>query len=405
MSESRPTKNRVLFVDDDPAFLQMVQRMMGLQSKGGWEILTAESASRAMGILQQGPVDLIVIDVQMPVVDGLQFLTLLNRRHPNLPKVVLTGFATEAYRVACLSNGAELFLEKPMTPADQQGLYSALNEVMKFQPAAEEGFQGVLRRVGLPDVIQMECLSTNSSVLEITGRNRSGRIYIRDGNIVHAESGSLQGEEAFQKLLCLRGGEFKLERYQEPAQQTIEAPWEFLVMEAARKRDELSGQPEREPEREVSAPDEPELPDGDATFQDEADFAAATSALGTVAAPPPAPAPAPKPPADVVPSAAATDEAAVAAAAAAAAAAGPARIIREFMVCGADGTVLHEWEVRNNDLWVNFIEFVSRKARGVAQTLPFGGFSRFEAAEGDERLITLVRQDRGVLVRCTEESD
>jgi CheY-like chemotaxis protein len=112
-STGQAGRRRVLFVDDDVKFLETVRELMIVLSDGHWEVLVAESASRAFAMLQEQPVDLVVIDVQMSVMDGIQMLSLLNRGHPNVQKVVLTGHASEKYRAACLSNGAELFLEKP----------------------------------------------------------------------------------------------------------------------------------------------------------------------------------------------------------------------------------------------------------------------------------------------------
>lgn len=387
MSQSGNAKRRVLFVDDDPGFLEMIQRVMTAHSQGAWDVLTAESASQAMGLLQKGPVDLVAIDVQMPVVDGLQFLTLLNRRYPNLSKVVLTGFASEAYRVACLSNGAELFLEKPMTAADQLALHGALTKVMNTQPEPEDGFRGVLRRVGLADVIQMECLSVGSSVLEISGARGGGRIYIQEGAIVHAEAGTHRGEAALQALLSLRGGEFRLEPFAAPPSHTIDAPWEFLLMEAAQKRDESGG--ELGGQDAVSSPPLAAC-DAVASVEPRDVLMDVEPVVASVVGGEEAPVVLPEleKPARVL-----------------AEVTGLRRAIEEVLICGGDGTVLHEWQVRNSDLWVNFIEFLSQKGRRLSQGLPLGTFDRFEAAEGDLRLIALVGNDRGVLVRCREEND
>src|SRR5947209_16521673 len=138
---------------------------MGHYAGANWEIHLANEAAQALAVLAANPVDLLVIDVHMPVMDGLQFLGLLHRKYPNLPKVVLTGDASEPYRSACLNGGAELFLEKPRAQGGWQSVYATLNELTRMQP--EEGFRGVLRRVGLQDVLQMECLGRNSSMLEI----------------------------------------------------------------------------------------------------------------------------------------------------------------------------------------------------------------------------------------------
>ena len=218
------TKRRILFVDDDPEFLQMADRLLRLWSKNALEVVTAQSASAALAILQDQPLDLVVIDVCMPVVDGLQFLSILNRRFPGLQKVVLTGFATDAYRAACLSSGAELFLEKPRTSEGMESVFATLNELARWKP--EPGFRGVLRRVGLIDIIQMECLGRSSSLLSVTAPRKSGSIYIRDGSIIHAECGESKGEEAFRELLSLASGDFRLNAYAEPAEETISVSWE-----------------------------------------------------------------------------------------------------------------------------------------------------------------------------------
>ena len=79
---------------------------------------------------------------------------------------MLTGLATEEKRSACLANGAELFIEKPRSSDGLKAVFAMLDELMTWKP--REGFQGMLRKVGLQDVIQMECLGRNSCVLEIS---------------------------------------------------------------------------------------------------------------------------------------------------------------------------------------------------------------------------------------------
>src|SRR5207253_7129971 len=122
-----------------------------------------------------------------------------------------------------------------------QDLFNALDELLKFQP--EEGFRGVLRRVGLQDVLQMECLARSSSVLEIVTEEFRGSVFVQDGQIIHAEVGEQSGEAAFNQLLSLNGGEFNHKPFSEPPARTISGSWEFLLMEAARKRDEANESP------------------------------------------------------------------------------------------------------------------------------------------------------------------
>ena len=165
---------KVLFVDDNLQFLEMIERVMGDWSQGEWQIFLAQNSGKALLILQEHAIDLAVVDVQMPVVDGIQFLALLNRKYPNVQKVTLSAYADDASRAACIGQGAELFLEKPRNPADLEIIFGTLRELARQKPVAR-GFRGVLRQVSLQDVIQMECLNRNSSILEVAVGNWTGQ--------------------------------------------------------------------------------------------------------------------------------------------------------------------------------------------------------------------------------------
>ena len=383
-SASPSAKRRVLFVDDDVMFLQTVQELMSVLSEGQWEVLAAESASRAFGLMQQQSVDLVVIDVQMGVMDGIQMLSLLNRGHPNVQKVVLTGHASDKYRAACLSNGAELFLEKPTDPSGWQSLHGVLNELVRFRP--EEGFRGVLRRVGLQDVIQMECLARSSSVLEVSNTRAAGMIYIDTGQIVHAQAGDATGEEAFTLLMSLSGGQFHLRPFTEPTARTLSGQWEFLLMEAARKSDEakqaaLEESPATTQEESAAA----EMERAMSSTLEEPPPAAVDQPLTPPTAPPSPPAP--PQPVPVLPLGVASRPR-----------------VDEMLICSAQGQVLYSWQCRNEERWVNFFEFISQRGQRLAQLLPVGEFDRLEVESGGARAVVIISDEHGVLVKSRREA-
>ena len=225
-----------LFVDDEEGFLTAVKQLFSSMSQGKWTIFTAQNHAQALDVLQNNRISVVVLDIGMPVMDGFQFLRLLQRTHPGQQVVMLTGQATPERRKMALENGVALFLEKPVAQNGYADIFATLDALAAAHP--QTGFRGTMRQVGLQEVLQMECLGRKSSILEIfTGKVR-GRIYICDGSIVQAESGALQGEAALYGLLALRGGEFNLLPFAEPAQRTISGHWEFLLMEAARLHDE-----------------------------------------------------------------------------------------------------------------------------------------------------------------------
>ncbi|PYM11293.1 MAG: hypothetical protein DME18_14375 [Verrucomicrobia bacterium] len=383
-----PTKlTTILFVDDDPGFLEAIQNLMRAYSEGKWEVLVALDAAGALALIREQKIDLLVIDLHMPVMDGLQFLALLHRKYPQILKVALTGDATEPYRAACLSNGAELFLEKPATREGWLSIYSALNELVRLQP--EEGFRGVLRRVGLQDVLQMECLARSSSVLEVSTAQSHGSIFVKDGQIIHAQAGDLTGEAAFDFLMSLGGGQFHLKPFAEPPARTLSGSWEFLLMEAARKRDEAGDPLKISPFPSVTP-------------------AAAESSAGTlVSQPSPVPAQAKaalpaacseasEPVSETVP---ALDE-------------GPAvrspepdealrPKIEEVLICSAQGDVLYEWQCADVNARIRFLQFLSQKSWQLRQGLPTGHFERLEIEGLKTRIVTQVEPDRALFVRAS----
>ena len=226
----------VLLVDDSLAFLEAFSALCETFSNNTWEVHSAPTADRALAILQEHPIDLAVLDIGMPMVDGIQLLGIVHRRYPGLKIAVMTGNATENNRSTCLANGAELFIEKPVSSDGTKVVFNLLHDLVSW--AHREGFSGALRQVGLQEVVQMECIGGHSSILEIRNPQMRGQIYIESGTVTHAVVGTLSGKQAFCKLLCLRGGEFQVKPFEAPEQRTVQERWELLLMDAARVCDE-----------------------------------------------------------------------------------------------------------------------------------------------------------------------
>ena len=397
---SAPDK-KVLFVDDNPQFLELTVEIMARHAEGSWEIFTAQNVGQAMNLIGEKQISLVVLDVHMPVVDGMQFLSLLNRKHPNVLKAVLTADSSEMHRTICMSRGAELFLAKPQSDSEWRSIFDSLNAVGRFQP--QEGFRGVLRRVGLQDVLQMECLSRNSALLEISTKELRGYVYIYEGQIIHAEAGDRSGPEAFNFLMGLTGGEFAQKPFVNPERRTITDSWEFLLMEAARKRDESLGGEESLDSEAPQTTDVPQHPvrngNGNgapaASRWGDTPLSQIGSARSQLQSPPRKQAPRPPEPQTnfftrmPVPNAVDAHRPEVA----------------EFIIFSSQGDLLYEWQCHDVNARVNFLEFLSQKARLLCQGLPIGHFERFEVFGSKSRIITQMENDHAVFVRTNVATD
>src|SRR5438105_13475587 len=87
-AQSTQKHKQFLFVDDDHGFLADIKDIFGEMSRGSWKIFTADNHAQALAILQKNRIDVVVLDVDMPVMDGLQFLRLLGRTDPGLQVVM-----------------------------------------------------------------------------------------------------------------------------------------------------------------------------------------------------------------------------------------------------------------------------------------------------------------------------
>jgi CheY-like chemotaxis protein len=237
---SVPTRSRrILLVDDNTQFTDVLKAHLVSKRDPSWIVHAAENYSVALSCLKANPMDLVVLDIAMPVMDGLQLLTMLKRAHPSLPVVLLGGFVTPENRDYALKHGAALVLNKMDLAEGFDSIYPALEATAEMP---DEGFKGMVRKVGLTELLQLECLGRKSSVLEINGADASGRIYISEGSIIHAEFGGIFGEKALARLFGLKGGEFHLKAFTQPPRQTIDGQWEALLMEAAQTSDEQAGE-------------------------------------------------------------------------------------------------------------------------------------------------------------------
>jgi len=126
-------KHHVLFVDDSMAFLEMFGELCSTLSNKTWEIHSATTADRALAILKENQVALVVLDIRMPMLDGIQLLGIIKRRYPDVKAAIITGNANETNRAAALSNGAELFIEKPVSADGIKVVFNMLNDLVSWE--------------------------------------------------------------------------------------------------------------------------------------------------------------------------------------------------------------------------------------------------------------------------------
>ncbi len=100
----------VMVVDDDPAILEVTQ--LALERAHEISVLPVSSSREALNVLQKSSFDVIVLDYDLPEINGIEFLKILRSKGDVTPVIIFTGVGREHAAIAALNNGANFFLQK-----------------------------------------------------------------------------------------------------------------------------------------------------------------------------------------------------------------------------------------------------------------------------------------------------
>jgi two-component system KDP operon response regulator KdpE len=106
--------NRILVVDDENRYLRLLQINLATE---GYEVTTATNGAEAIDIITSRPIDLVLMDIVMPKLDGISTLERI-RQFTNIPIIMLTGRNSEEDKVRCLNLGADDYITKPFSATE-----------------------------------------------------------------------------------------------------------------------------------------------------------------------------------------------------------------------------------------------------------------------------------------------
>ncbi|MBW1979874.1 MAG: sigma 54-interacting transcriptional regulator [Deltaproteobacteria bacterium] len=100
----------ILIVDDEKNYLQVLEALL---LDEGYEVHTAESAEGGLDIVASHDLDVVITDMKMPGIDGIEFLSEVRTRQPDLPVIMMTAYATVEKAVEAMKKGAFDYITKP----------------------------------------------------------------------------------------------------------------------------------------------------------------------------------------------------------------------------------------------------------------------------------------------------
>lgn len=221
---------KILIVDDEEDMVWSLQKNLGTDILD-LDIFTARSGEEAIELLRSIPMDLIITDIRMPGMSGLDLLLETKKISPQTRVIIMTAYPSPEFKKDALCRGCLHFIEKPFDIRD-------LRAVVRQALEEDKGFKGTVTGIELTDIVQINCISRVTAALRVRTVDREGILFFKDGRIVHAICGNYEGEEAFYEILGFEGGTLESIRGAESPVVSIDRGFEALLMEGLRRLDE-----------------------------------------------------------------------------------------------------------------------------------------------------------------------
>ena len=217
----------VLIVDDDATLRDSLAREV---RAWGFDVFVEGSAEAALTLLHRCTIDVMVTDLRMGGLDGIDLIRAARLESPKTQTLLMSAFATARDQQLATEHGTVRVLCKPFTPAQlRHGLREALD--------SRQGFRGVVHGLSLLDMLQLFHLSRRSVTLTIGGKP-PGHVHFDKCEIVHATYGAYSGRDALLHILRNESGTISSSMLEPQTPRTISSSFEGMLVHLLSQIDE-----------------------------------------------------------------------------------------------------------------------------------------------------------------------
>lgn len=244
--QATTTPADVLVVDDSPVYLE---RTASVARNLGHRVRTAKNGLEAIGMLMKEPADIVLSDVQMPMMDGWQFLRIVRSR-PTLartPVIFLTTLTGETERLKGYQLGVDDYVGKPFDDAELALRIGRALERTKRRPvsSADRGaLSGDLSMVSLASVLSFIEIERRSGALLVISEPRIATLHVVSGSVhrvdLSGDAPELTGLDRLFYVLDWKKGRFEFGARETDVPDELGVPTSFALIEHARRSDEGS---------------------------------------------------------------------------------------------------------------------------------------------------------------------
>ena len=215
-------EKKILIVDDEEDLTWGISRNL-LNSGYNFDVHCAKDGDSAFEKLEKNTYDLVISDFRMPGCNGLELILDVRQRNPETEIILMTAYGSDEIKKKAEERGSFFYIEKPFEMNYLKHL------VFEALGVGDLGFDGFLSKIGVRQLIELNCRMKKSSSLLISRKKENGKIFFHNGHVIHAECGQLRGEQAFSNLLKWHSGTFTIKREPLTSQRTISRDWKALI--------------------------------------------------------------------------------------------------------------------------------------------------------------------------------
>jgi two-component system response regulator RegX3 len=136
------TKTHILIVEDDPFMTKMLDFLL---VDSGYQTTTLSDPRQVSAFLKENAIDLVLLDVMLPYIDGFTLCTTLRREHPDIPVIFLSARGMVGDKVDGFGHGADDYIAKPFEPTE---MLARIQAVLRRYRRAERNLFGMVIKVG-----------------------------------------------------------------------------------------------------------------------------------------------------------------------------------------------------------------------------------------------------------------
>ena len=223
-------KQKVLIVDDEPELLLSISS--GFEKDSRFQLNTAHNGQEALDILAKTSMDLVVTDLRMPVMDGVELLAAMTEAFPKVPTIVMTAFGTPVIEQQLKKAGTLEVLEKPL---DIEALEQAIHKALDLHERRNDGLAGI----SLANFLQIVAMEQKTAALKVAHTNgKTGYLFFSEGKLIDATYDNLVSEEAVFEMLTWENVRLNMNKLSQPLPDPkIQSELMSLLLEAAHRKD------------------------------------------------------------------------------------------------------------------------------------------------------------------------